>query len=317
MKVFVTGGTGEIGRPAVRALRDAGHAVQVSSRSLANDELILGLGGIPVRVDLQHRDSVVAAVADADAVIHLATQIPPTDAMGTAARWRANDRLRRETTRHLIDGALASRAQIVILQSYFAVTCADGDRGREVELTDARPAWSGIPAMVSMRAAEEQMGRLAAAGIRGVTLRFGSLYSETSEQLHAQVRALVASDAIIVGPGTNYWPFVHSQDAGRAVADALAVPSGAYHIADRRSTTLNEFWEMAAATVGVPLPARGQVAGDHPMAPILLGSWREFSTGSAGQLSGWRPWVSSVLQGWPSAAERFLAENTPRRRSAA
>lgn len=317
MKVFVTGGTGEIGRPAVAALRELGHAVQVSSRSLANDELILELGGIPVRVDLQDRESVVAAVADADAVVHLATHIPPTDAMGTPARWRANDLLRREATSHLIDAAVAARAQVMVLQSYFAVAPPEETPLPAASSNGSGLSWSGIEAMASMRDAEADMARLDEAGIRGVTVRFGSIYSETSEQLHAQVRALTSGDAVVAGSGTNYWPFVHSHDAGQAVAHALDLPTGIYEVADLRPTTLNEFWEMAAEALDAPPPRRGEIPSVHPMAPILLGSWRGFDGSRFRELSGWHPAIGSVLEGWPPAAKLFLSENTPRRRRSA
>ncbi len=65
MKVFVTGGTGVIGRHTIPLLEEAGHEVDAPGRA---------------DLDLFDPDAVRAAVAPADAVLHLATRIPPPEA---------------------------------------------------------------------------------------------------------------------------------------------------------------------------------------------------------------------------------------------
>jgi nucleoside-diphosphate-sugar epimerase len=307
MRVFVTGGTGEIGRPAVANLVAAGHVVQVASRSNANDGTILSLGATPVRVDLVDPDSARAAVEDAEAIVHLATRIPPVAEMGSAQAWRENDRLRRETTMHLADAARAQGVEVLVLQSYFGVRAPAADEWISDEHSVGRESWSGISVMDSMRDAELAAGSLDGTGTRAVVLRFGSLYSETSEQLQAQVRALLTGTAAVAGPGTNFWPFIASRDAGAAVSHALAIPTGTYHVADDRPVTLKEFWQMAARAVGVAPPGLNRVA-EGPMAELLLGSWR-LDNGGFCRAARWSPRVPSVLEGWPDAARR-VASNT-------
>lgn len=299
MKVFVTGGTGEIGRPAVAALVASRHDVQVSSRSEANDRRILSMGAIPVRTDLFDRASVHAAVEDAEAIVHLATRIPPPSEMGELSAWVENDRLRREATEHLVRAARHHGTSVVVLQSYFAVGAPadrfDGDR---------RP-WSGIGVMDSMRDAELAMDALTGSDTRAVVLRFGSLYSESSDQLWAQVDALRSGTAVVPGDGKNHWPFIASSDAGHAAARALSIPSGTYDVTDDEPVELRAFWRMAAAAVGVPEPPHGgSVSG--PMAQILLGSWRP-DNGAFRRAARWDPEQPSVLVGWPLAATRLLA----------
>ena len=65
MRIFVTGGTGVLGRALVPLLRDAGHDVAAPTRAA---------------VDLlADPEGVRSAVVGAGAVYHLATRIPPRE----------------------------------------------------------------------------------------------------------------------------------------------------------------------------------------------------------------------------------------------
>lgn len=304
MKVLVTGGTGEIGRPALTALVTAGHTVQVTSRSDANDRLIISMGALPVRTNLFDRASVLAAVSDAEAIVHLATRIPAPNRMADLRAWEENDRLRREATKYLVAAALRHRVSVMVLQSYFAVRAPAGPDWIDDDPTAPPGPWSNIPLMTSMREAELAMRQLPAAGIRAVILRFGSLYSETSDQLRAQLATAMSGMATVPGDGANYWPFLASRDAGCAVCSALSIPSGTYHVADNEPVPLRRFWQMVLRTIGGNEPPLGG-AVDGPMAPILLGSWR-VRNAAFRTVAHWKPERPSVLEGWPEAAERVL-----------
>lgn len=310
MRVFVTGATGEIGRPAVAALLHDGHEVRAATRDERSDTNAAALGARPTRTDLFDAESVRHAVGDAEAILHLATKIPPSAEMGDLDNWVENDRLRSQTTRHLVAAARQGEARLVVLQSYFAVQAPAGDTWiGDVDV--AAPRWSEIGVMDSMRAAEEAMGGLAGSGCTGVTLRFGSIYSERSEQLQAQVEGLKSGAAAIPGGGGNYWPFVASADAGAAIVAALSLPGGTFNVADDDPVTLERFYTEAAAALGVEPPGHwDDVSG--PMADVLLGSWR-ISNRPFCAATGWRPSVSSVLTGWPAAALRYLGGRPGRR----
>jgi uncharacterized protein YbjT (DUF2867 family) len=77
MRVFVAGGNGVIGRYAVPALIAAGHTVSALARSDAKAEALRRQDATPVRVSLFDRDSLTTAFADHDAVVNLATALPP------------------------------------------------------------------------------------------------------------------------------------------------------------------------------------------------------------------------------------------------
>jgi len=117
MKVFVTGGTGVVGTRAVPALVGAGHDVTAVARSEAKAALVRSMGAVPVTVDLFDAGAVGAAVEGHEAVLHLATNIPPMARAARSKAWVINERLRREASNHLVDAALATGATRYVQES--------------------------------------------------------------------------------------------------------------------------------------------------------------------------------------------------------
>ena len=78
MKVFVTGGTGAIGRHVLAALIDQGHEVSALARSAEKAAAIASQGAVPVAVSIFDKDGLAKAFAGHDAVINLATALPAT-----------------------------------------------------------------------------------------------------------------------------------------------------------------------------------------------------------------------------------------------
>src|SRR5829696_7356516 len=112
--VFVTGATGVLGRATVPQLLASGYTVRALSRGEANDATIRALGAEPVRADLFDPDSLSRAVADSDAVLHLATRIPPSSEMRRRSAWVENDRIRAEGTKNLVNAALEGGTRVFV-----------------------------------------------------------------------------------------------------------------------------------------------------------------------------------------------------------
>ena len=154
MRMLVTGGTGVLGR-AFRPLAEAdGHQVKAPRR----DEL-----------DLFDPAAVGAAVRGIDAVLHLATRIQPLDRMQQAEAWQDNDRLRVEASAILVDAALAADIKTYVQPTVTFVY--PGDR----PVSEDTPLGEVPDILRSALVAEQQAGRFAANGRRGVALRLGLL----------------------------------------------------------------------------------------------------------------------------------------------
>src|SRR5215831_7621132 len=106
MEVFVSGGTGVLGRPVLALLRQRGHRARFLSRTARSDAVGRELGAEPVRVDLFDADGLQKAVAGSEAVLHLATRIPPARQAMRREAWAENDRIRTEGSRTLVDAAV-------------------------------------------------------------------------------------------------------------------------------------------------------------------------------------------------------------------
>src|SRR5918998_2734464 len=107
MKLFVAGATGVLGWRSVKRLVEAGHDVTGIARSDEKAALLERLGAAPARVDLFDAGAVKGAVDGSEAVLNLATHIPPTSKYALPGVWKENDRIRTEGARNLVDAALA------------------------------------------------------------------------------------------------------------------------------------------------------------------------------------------------------------------
>src|SRR3954469_13501479 len=94
VRVVVSGGTGVIGRAAVRSLLTAGHDVDVLSRSPENTAVIEGLGARPRPGDLFNPPCLAGLYAGADAVVNVASHVPVGYFAALPTAWRRNDALR-------------------------------------------------------------------------------------------------------------------------------------------------------------------------------------------------------------------------------
>src|SRR5215218_3827794 len=137
--VFVTGATGVLGRATVPQLLASGYTVRALSRGEANDASIRALGAEPVRGDLFDPVSLARAVAGADAVLHLATRIPPSSEMRRRSAWVENDRIRAEGTKNLVDAALEAGAHVFVYPSFAFVYPNSGDSWIDAASTPVDP----------------------------------------------------------------------------------------------------------------------------------------------------------------------------------
>ena len=220
MKLFVTGGTGVLGvalRPRAAA---AGHELVAPRHA---------------ELDLYDASAVRAAVAGADAVLHLATRIPGLGEMDDPGAWRENDRLRAEASKVLVDAALAEGAATYVQPTVTFVYPEGGPTTEDTPIAGVRPI------LESALAAERETARFAAAGRRGVVLRLGLLDGPGT-----------GNDA----PVTVYGSTLHVDDAARALVEALELPSGIYNVCRDGERVSNERF---AAAVGWR-PALGTAA---------------------------------------------------------
>jgi nucleoside-diphosphate-sugar epimerase len=300
VKVFVTGGTGAIGRHAVPALLAAGHEVSALARTTEKAERLQSQGAAPVRVSLFDRQALAAALRGHDAVVNLATAIPGSrDALRQSA-WAENTRIRTQGSATVVDAALDAGVPRLLQESVSMIYRDGGHRW----IDEGWPV-DGLP-IGSNLAAEASADRFTAAGATGVVLRFGWFYgpgATHSEEFLALARRWGLC-AMLGAPGT-YVSSIHVADGGRAVEAALRVPAGTYNVVDDEPLTRRAYADALAAAAGrtrcLRVPGRlALLFGDRMAA--LTRSLR-VSNRRLTSASGWAPAHPSAREGWIATAE--------------
>jgi uncharacterized protein len=163
-RLFVTGGTGFIGRVLVELARDAGHDVQVLARA----------GGENVRGDLMERGAWEAEARRAELVVHLA-QPPTFGGRVTRARATAYADARLRMDANLL-GAISPTARVV----YVAGTSFYGDLGPIVrdETATPRPRGWGPYIAPALEAVERRAGARVVTAFPGYVYGDGSWFRE-------------------------------------------------------------------------------------------------------------------------------------------
>lgn len=215
MKIFLTGGTGVLGRRVVKLLSENNAEVVALSRSPENAALIAQLGGLPFSGDLFNPDDMIRGAEGADAILHLATHIPRKP---MAAAWALNDRIRTEGTANLLRAARVNGVPFFLTQS---VALLYGDQqGREV--TPETPLPEKQPAMLRSAVEMERLVRDAAGNqLVYAILRFGNFYSADSAQTQGLLESICKGKIPMIGKGDFFWNMIHADDAAAAVAFIL------------------------------------------------------------------------------------------------
>jgi nucleoside-diphosphate-sugar epimerase len=298
MDVFLSGGTGVLGRPVLRLLRERGHRARFLSRTGRSDAIGRELGAEPVRDDLFDSDRLCAAVAGSEAVLHLATRIPPTREAVRRDAWAENDRIRTEGSRCLVDAALAAGARTFV---YPSVVYVYPDRG--AEWIDAERTPLAPPDIVrSTLVAEHEVERFSSAGGRGVVLRMGGFYgptTPTSQELLAMARSYRV--AMVIGPADAYQSSIWVDDAAAAVVLAMERASGGvYDAVDDEPLTRRDVARAVGTAVGhrvvrLPWTAARLVGGDGA---VTVGRSQRVSNRRLREAAGWAPSVPDAREGF-------------------
>ncbi len=298
MDVFVVGATGELGRPAVARMVKDGHHVRGVARSDAKATLLRDLGAEPVEVDVFDREAMSTAVKGSDAVLHLATHIPPVREMRRPGAWELNDRLRSELSPMLVDLALEHGVGTVVAES---ITFPYPDRG-DAWIDETVPVDATFPSVTDL---ERVVERFRESGGRGVVLRFSQFYGPTAESTDAALAYAKWRLAMSLGSPRGYQSAIHTDDAGEAVAAALDAPAGVYNVSDDEPLTRRDNVDAFAAAFGckhlwIAPSWLARVVGGSSSAALARS--HRIANAKFKDATGWAPVYPSAREGWTATA---------------
>jgi nucleoside-diphosphate-sugar epimerase len=300
MRVFLAGATGVIGSPLVPQLLEAGHEVTAMTRSVLRAAQLEAVGADPVVCDVFDIDQVQASMADAspEAVIHQLTALPARFDWTNPNLFDANNRVRTEGTRILVDAAIASGARRVVAQSIAFAYAPTGDLVKEEDaplFTTAPPPIEGAVAAV----VELEQRVTGTAGIEGLVLRYGTVYGPGTfyDRRGSAAADIVAGRMPLVEGATGVYSWLHVEDAASAAVTALERGApGIYNVVDDEPSPQPEWLPVLAEALGADRP----VGADMP--PEAPEMWqRGASNAKAKRELGWRPRYASWREGFAAS----------------
>lgn len=293
MNVFVVGATGALGRRLVPMLLAVGHEVTGAGRPSPRLSALARPGVTIAPLDIFDRAAAARAIRGHDAVINLATHVPPGMRALLPGAWREMDRIRRGGSAALVDGALVAGVGRFIQESFAPIYGDGGDRwlDERAPLQPARYNRSVLDAEASNR-------RFTQSGGTGVTLRFAFLYGPGDPFTKQMLDTIRHGWMPFFGRRDAYLATVTQHDAAAAAVAALGVSSGSYNVVDDEPLTRDEFARVVAALLGVR-PPRFAPAWATKLGSVAetLGRSLRISNRKLKQASGWAPEFPSAREG--------------------
>jgi UDP-glucose 4-epimerase len=292
MRVLVTGAAGFVGYAVATLLAEQGHEVTGLTRPGAS---ALPKGVARLEGDLRTPETLPRAVAEADAVCHLAGLTKVRESRtGPVDYWRTN-----------VGGTLAILDRLAGVHTgrlVLASTCTVYGEQAEQPISETTAVTPSNPYGTSKLAADQAAADLAATGAIGaISLRAfnvaGALPGHPDRDTTRLIPQLLAvqqgraPELVINGDGTAVRDFVHVADMAAAFVLALhACEPGswrAYNVGSGRPSTVNDVIATAETVTGRPVPRR-HIAPAHEPATLLADSTRIRSE------LGWQPEKSSL-----------------------
>ncbi|QUQ64144.1 NAD-dependent epimerase/dehydratase family protein [Kutzneria sp. CA-103260] len=231
MKVFVTGGSGYIGRAVIVELVRQGHTVEALARNEKSAKAVTEAGAAAVHGGLSDVDVLNHAAARAEAVIHLAQASTAEEDLAAATAMQ--------------DGVGAGT---------YVHTGGSWVYGDTDGLRDETAPWNP-PAVVAWRkAVEDAVLARAAGGGRPVVVQPGLLYGGDNRLIDVFfVQPGKETGAVpYIGDGANRWALIHIDDLAPLYVAALSAKAGSVYLGvGDEHPTAKEVAEAAARGAGL------------------------------------------------------------------
>jgi 2-alkyl-3-oxoalkanoate reductase len=307
MRVFVAGATGAIGGPLLEQLREAGHEVVGTTRSVERADTLRALGARPAVLDARDVDALKGAVIDAapDVVIDQLTSLPSRLNYRKAEEmYGPTNELRGKVGPALAGAAAEAGARRLIAQSICFSYASTGKTAHAeddplMDLPPDTPLGRGTLALETL-----ERSTLETPALEGVVLRYGWFYGPGT---HYARDGSWADDVRrrrlpIVGKGTGIFSFIHLDDAASATLAALDRGSGIYNVCDDEPAPMSEWLPAYAEALGAKPPWRfpvwlaSLIAGRQ--AAVMATQLEGASNEKAKRELGWQPRYPSWRQGF-------------------
>jgi nucleoside-diphosphate-sugar epimerase len=284
MRVFITGASGHVASAVIPELMSAGHEVVGLARSDAAAAAVEALGAKVQPGSLDDLDTLRAAAAASDGVIHLAFKHEAAQAGNFAVAIEADVR-----AKGAMGEALAGSGKPFVGVSGTLALVLGGHEGTgtEADAAGVGPQADGENAIMA----------LAGRGVRASVVRLPpTVHSELD--LRGYVPALIGiarakGRAGYVGDGSNRWPAVHTRDAARLFRLVLeeAQAGSRLHAVDDEGVPFVQIAGAIGRHLGVPAVSfpPEEAAGYFGFLAMFVSLDNPASSQLTRDQLGWRP----------------------------
>ncbi len=290
MRVFITGASGHIASAVIPELLGTGHEVVGLARSDASAAAVEALGAKVHEGSLDDLDSLRAAAAASDGVIHLAFKHDEVHAGNFVAAIGADLRAKEAMGEAL---AGAGKPFVGVSGTLALVLGGHEGTGTEADAAGVGPQADGENAVLA----------LAARGVRSSVVRLPPTVHSSLDH-RGYVPALISiaraeGRAGYVGGGSNRWPAVHTLDAAHLFRLALEeAPAGSrLHAVADEGVPFREIAGAIGRHLGVPAVsiAPEDVAGYFGFLAMFVSRDNPASSALTQKLLGWQPKHAGLL----------------------
>ncbi len=262
MKIFLTGGTGAIGKFLLPQLLEKRHEVVALTRSAEKAVAIEEMGASAVIADPLDKQQLTAAVrrAEPEVIIH---QLTALTGAGNFKKFdeefALTNRFRTEVTDTLLAAARTIGTRRFIAQSYCGWPYArkGGPIKTEEDPLDPKPPESFTKTLAAIRYLEDKMRSVTY--LEGLALRYGMFYGPGNAiGKGGAIWKMVRKRRLpIVGGGGGIWSFIHIGDAAGATVAAISNGApGIYNIVDDEPAPVSKWLPVLAHAIGAKPPYR-------------------------------------------------------------
>ncbi len=333
MRIFLTGGTGLVGRHCAEGAMRAGMEVRALVRPTSSTEHLESLGCELVKGDITDAASVSGLMDGCDAVIHCAAQLG-----GSATTWAAHEHTNREGTETVVDEALRSGVARFVHVSTVAVYGRPDlhsrrpiDESAPLGLPGERPSFYER----SKRAAEKVVRLVSLDRLSWTIVRPDIIVGEGDRMFTPRVLSYCRRRVIMVGgKGDVDLPIVYAGNVAAACllcVEREEAKGRTYNVTDDGKLTVEELFELASGArrplkVRVPLGivgAAGRTLNVVAAVPGLrlpaglsgrnlwyLSNSDPYSDQRIRAELGWKP-ATSTLDGWKKSLAWNLEHTSP------
>jgi nucleoside-diphosphate-sugar epimerase len=243
-KVFLTGGSGFLGRYLIAALKDNGAEVFALARSAASAETVARRGALPIAGDLDGDGSWRRAVADCDMVLHAAALLVPY------APYKEFYGANVEGTRRLLTAAKSGGVRRFVQVGAAAVVMGAPRHMRDVDETAPLQTPAFAPYIATKSIAEREIRAASREGFDALVVRPPAIWGQGSHLAASLKESLSKGQFALIDGGRAEMSTCHAANVASGAIAALDRGKGgeAYFLTDADTTTFRDF---AASMVGV------------------------------------------------------------------